>query len=173
MTPLPLLIAVKIGVYVVMALCVAAALAVVLLRNIFHAALALAAALILIAGIYLALQAEFLGIVQVLIYVGAVMTLVIFTIMLTHGLEDKSISQQNTLSLPAMAGAIVLFGLLWKLIQNVPWPVKESTLSARVSISNLASALMGPYVFPFEFISVVLLVALVGAIVIAKKEKPS
>lgn len=160
----------KITVYTIMGLAVFAALAAVSCKNLFHSALALIAVLLGVAGIFIFLQAEFLAMVQILIYVGAVMTLVIFTIMLTERIGDKQISQNNHQSLLAASIMLALLFFMIRLIQSVAWPVKESTLSVHVGTEELAKALLGPYVFPFEVISVVLIAALIGAIVIARKD---
>ena len=166
-----LLIIVKAGLYVLMAVSILAALAAVSLPNIFHAALALIVTLVGIAGIFIALKAEFLAVVQILIYVGAIVTLIIFSLMLTERFGDKSIRQKNELNLPAMATALVIFAALAELIHITPWPIKDATLASTVSVADLGRSFMGTYVFPFEAISVLLIAALVGAIIVAKKEK--
>jgi NADH:ubiquinone oxidoreductase subunit 6 (subunit J) len=159
------------GIYAVMLLSVIAAIGVVTLPNIFHAALALVAVLLGSAAVFAALHADFLAVVQVLIYVGAVMTLVIFAIMLTERLGNQIKSQSNKLVFPAIVGTLVFFIILVRLIVATPWPVKAPERFVDVSVLDLGRALMGPYVFPFEVISVILIAALVGAIVIARKEK--
>lgn len=161
---------VKIGVYLIMAVSIFAALGAVLFPNIFHASLALIVTLIGIAGIFVALHAEFLAGVQLLLYVGAVMTLVIFAIMMTERLGDKTVSQQNKLQLPALSGAIIFLMTLIGVIYTTPWPVK-SPLPARVDTAALGRALLTEYVFPFEVISVFLIAALIGALVVARREK--
>ena len=165
----PLLI--KIAIYTLMGASVFAALAVVGCRNLFHAALALIAVLLGVAGIFVVLQAEFLAMVQILLYVGAVMTLVIFAIMLTERIGDTHIPQNNQQSLLAATVLLSFLFFMTRLIQKVVWPVNETTLAARVGIEDLAKALLGTYVFPFEVISVVLIAALVGAIIMAKTDK--
>ncbi len=160
----------KIGTYAVMALVLVCALGVVTLRNLFHGALCLAAALIGTAMIYVALHAEFLAAVQVLIYVGAVMTLVIFVIMLTAHLDERSIRQNNRQSPAALAGVFGLVSLLGALILKTPWPVAERSLEAKTSVMSLGRALMSTYAFPFEVISVILVACLIGAVAIAKKD---
>jgi len=160
----------KIGTYITMALALVLALGVVTLRNLFHCALCLAAVLIGTAMIYVVLRAEFLAAAQILIYVGAVMTLVIFVIMLTEHLAEKSIRQNNRQS---PAAVIVLSGfvvLLASLLLKTPWPVTEKALQAKVSVMGLGKALMGTYAFPFEVVSIILIACLIGAIVIAKKD---
>ena len=158
----------KLFIYVVLALSLAAALGVVLLRNIFHAALCLTATLVGVAILYLALQAEFIAVVQILLYVGAVMTVVIFAIMLTQRIGDKTIPQTNRQSLPAFLLLLLFAGFLGSLILRVPWPAAQN--AAGLDTQALGAALLGTYVFPFEAVSVILIAALVGAIVIARKD---
>ncbi len=163
---------VKFGVYTAMFLTLAAAVAVVLLPRIFHAALALVAVLIGVAGIFLALHADFLAVVQILLYVGAVMTLIIFAVMLTEKLGPKPARQTNGLVFPAALGGIMFFVILARLITETSWNVQRNPELRNVSTFDLGKALMGTYVFPFEVISVVLIVVLVGALVIARKDQP-
>ncbi len=162
---------VKYGIYTVMAVSVLAAFSVTLLPNLFHAALALALALIGVAGIYLSLQADFLAVVQLLLYVGAVMTLIVFAVMLTSRIgEPSSAPQNNQLVLPALSACIIFFSALYAIIRDTPWPVR-TPLNLAVNTEDLGRALMGLYVFPFEVISVVLIAVLVGAAVVARKDR--
>ena len=163
-------LAAKFGIYAVMAVILIFALGVVTLRNLFHCALCLAAALIGTAALYVVLQAEYLAAIQVLLYVGAVVTLVIFAIMLTEHLAGKTVRQNNSQSPLAIAGLVGFVAMLAALILKTPWPVTETALKAKVSVMGLGQALMGPYVFPFEVISIVLIAALIGTVVIAKKD---
>jgi NADH-quinone oxidoreductase subunit J len=121
-----------------------------------------------VAALYLALQAEFIAVVQVLLYVGAIMTLIIFAIMLTHRIGDQTIPQKNKQSLPAFFVLSAFVGLVSGLILKADWPTAQA--SARVDALALGQALLGPYVFPFEIISVVLIAGLIGAVVIARKD---
>ena len=165
-------IAAKFGAYAVMAVILIFALGVVTFRNLFHCALCLAAALIGIAAIYVVLQAEYLAGIQILLYVGAVVTLVIFAIMLTEHLAGKTVRQNNSQSPLAIVGLLGFVALLAALIVKTPWPITPQALQAKVSVMGLGKALMGPYVFPFEVISIVLIAALIGTVVIAKKDDP-
>lgn len=168
---MPLEIIVKFGTYFLMGAIVLAALASVTLPNVFHAALALAGALIGVAGIYFALRADFLAVVQILIYVGAVMTLMIFAIMLTRGISDKATRALNRLALPGAAAAGAVLAVLIPLILKTPWKIQIAP-DTHVTPAALGTALMTDFVFPFEVISIFLLAVLIGAIVIAKKETP-
>lgn len=166
----PLITAAKIGIYAVMLLSLTAAVGVVTFRSIFHSALALVVTLLGIAAIYLGLGADFIAVVQVLLYVGAVMTLVLFAIMLTHRLGDKSIPQTNSQSLPALGALLLFVFFMVSYFLKANWAQITVPASERVDVPALATALLGPYVFPFEVVSVILIAALVGAIVIARKD---
>ena len=165
-------IAAKFGTYAVMAVVLIFALGVVTLRNLFHCALCLAAALIGTAVVYVVLQAEYLAAIQILLYVGAVVTLVIFAIMLTEHLAAKTVRQNNSQSPLAIAGLLGFVALVAALVLKTPWPVTPTALQAKVSVMGLGKALMGAYVFPFEVISIILIAALIGTVVIAKKDDP-
>ena len=160
----------KIGTYATMALVLVFALGVVALRNLFHCALCLAVVLIGTAMIYVVLHAEFLAAAQILVYVGAVMTLIIFVIMLTEHLAEKSIRQTNRQSPAAVICLSGFVVLVTALLLRTPWPVTDKALQAKTSVMGLGKALMGTYAFPFEVISVILIACLIGAIVIAKKD---
>jgi NADH-quinone oxidoreductase subunit J len=146
------------------------ALLVVLSRNIFHVAIYLAMALIGIACVYLYLDAEFLAIVQVLIYVGAIVTLFIFTVMLTADIDTGPIRGMIwRLSLSALV-SLAIFFILTNVITMTAW---KAVLPAEASVSlpQLGKSLMSEYALPFEVISLISLAALIGAIVIGKAEK--
>ena len=163
-----LILASKLFIYAVLFLSLVAALGVVLLPNLFRSALCLVATLIGIAALYLALQAEFIAVVQVLLYVGAVMTLIIFAIMLTHRIGDQTIPQNNKQSLPAFLTLTAFVGMTGALILKSSWPSAQGV--ARVDALALGKALLGVYIFPFEIISVVLIAGLIGAVVVARKD---
>ncbi len=162
---------VKFGIYAAMIISIVAAIGVVTLRSLFHAALALAAVLVGIAGIFIALRAEFLAMVQILVYVGAVMTLVIFAVMLTERLGDKTVQQNNQQSWLALIGIVAFVSILARVIMQAPWPIQPQNANFLVDTAMLGKVLLGPFVFPFEVISVVLIAALIGAIVVAKGDR--
>lgn len=145
------------------------ALLTVTVRNLFHAAIFLAFTLLGVAGIYFFLHAEFLAAVQILLYVGAIMTLVIFAIMLTSRMGDPLIPQANRQKWSVLISLVLLGSVLVPIVWKTPWQ-----LAGVPKITNavlLGKVLMGEFVFPFELVSVVLLIALVGAIVIARSDE--
>ena len=161
-------------IYGLMGICVIAELLSILFRNLFHAALALTGTLFGIAGIYLALHADFLAMIQILIYVGAIMTLVVFAIMLTERFSDQKIRSHNPQKGLTLCGGFLLIGLLTRVILTTPWPTQNQAAllpaSRIVTVMDLGKALLGNYVFPFEIISIILIAALIGAIVVSRKD---
>ena len=145
------------------------ALMVVTLKNIFHSALFLVLTLFSVAGIYILLGAEFLAGVQVLIYVGAITILMIFAIMLTYQISNKNIRQVNEQKSYATIIVLLFFILsLWTVIKTA-WPVSDGSLPERNTF-EIGRQLLSTYVIPFEVVSVVLLVALIGAIIISRRD---
>lgn len=144
---------------------------VVSLRNIFHCALFLISCLFGVAGIFILLGAEFLAAAQVLIYIGAVAVLMIFAIMLTSNLASKKITQTNENALVSFFVCLI-FGFtsvlvigntqVWRLAAEIP--EQENTLA-------IGRYLMTEFMLPFEVVSVLLLTALIGAIMLARKER--
>lgn len=156
--------------YVIAALTVIFALGVVSSRNIFHCAIYLALSLFCIAGVYLFLNAEFLAVVQVLIYVGAIVTLFLFAIMLTANIGDRSIRHTNRQVLAGGVTAVIISAFFIFVIIGEPW--RKSLVQAQpLSLQEIGKSLMSVYALPFEVISLILLAALVGAIVIGRVKK--
>ena len=165
----PLEAAAQAAFYVVSAFTLAGAWYAVSARNLFRAALGLALALFGVAALYLFLQAEFLAVVQLLIYVGAILTLIIFGVMLTARIADPQVPRWNDQAGIALvlAGGLGL-GLAW-LFLRAAWKLPQP-LPPPVSLPDLGRMLLSEYLLPFELLSVLLLGALVGAIVIARRE---
>ena len=140
------------------------ALGVVLTRNVVHAALALLLSLFAVAGVYLVLFAEFLALVQVLIYGGAIIIVLLFAIMLTRGSEYPRISNNRQWPLAAVAAV----GVLGVLIPSFLINSLDNTQAQSPVFGDLANSLFTRWAIPFEIASLVLLVALIGAIIIAR-----
>lgn len=148
---------------------IVSALAVVTMRNIFHCALFLILCLFSVAGIYVMLHAEFLAVVQVLLYVGAVAILIIFAIMLTSKLAGREVQMTNEHTfIGAFLSLVLVFGLTVSLASTLFH--QADTLPASQSAFEIGRLLMTEYVLPFELVSALLLAALIGAIVIARRE---
>ncbi len=156
--------------YVIAALAVGGALGVVLMRSTVYAALFLILAMLAVAGVYILLASEFLALVQVLIYGGAVTVLLLFALMLTRtgDLPETMVGAQW----PAAAfAASLLMGLLIAAVATSDWPGDVAGQITVVPFRTLGEALFRQWAVPFEVASLVLLVALVGAIVLARQEE--
>jgi NADH-quinone oxidoreductase subunit J len=147
-----------------------AALAVVTSKNLFHSALFLILSFVGVAGLYILLEAGFLAVVQIMVYVGAISILIIFAIMLTRRLMAKDLVQRNAQWGISGLVALLLFAVLGFVLLKVNWPVVGGDVSPE-SISILGQELMNTYALPFEVASVLLLVALVGSIIIARERE--
>ncbi len=144
---------------------------VVSLRNIFHCAIFLILCLSGVAGIYILLHAEFLAAAQVLIYVGAVAVLMIFAIMLTDNLADRRIVQTTRNAAVAFFGCLVfVIGAFGLITGSHVWNLAREALPAE-NVLIIGKMLMTEFMLPFEVVSVVLLAAMIGAIVMAVREK--
>jgi NADH-quinone oxidoreductase subunit J len=148
---------------------VVAALAVVLLRDVFRVALSLILCFLVVAGIYVTLSADFLAAVQVLIYVGAISVLIILAIMLTREVQRGSLS--NKLRIPAFVVAVLFFGVVGFAVLNTPWQI--STVSPlEPTTAALAGKLFGEggFILVVDIAAVLLLTAILGAIVLVREK---
>jgi len=123
-----------------------------------------------VASLYVLLEAPFLAAVQVLVYVGAIAILIVFAIMLTRRLMAEDLVQRNAQWGWSALGAVLLFVALGVILFQVNWPVVEAAVP-KETISILGQDLMSTYLVPFEVASVLLLVALVGSIIIARERE--
>lgn len=139
------------------------------LTNVVHMVLALVATFISIAGIYVLLSAEFLAVVQILIYSGAITIIMLFGIMLTRH-DDKVVNTGGWGRKISLLLGVIGFGVVVYLgIYNLDFPQVGDTLHEN-NTEQIGIALYSKYIIPFELTSVVLLVALIGAIILAKKD---
>ena len=162
--------------WIIATITVVAALGMVSVGTVFHAALLMVLTFIGIAALYMLMGAGFMGIIQVLIYVGAIAVLMIFAIMLTPEVMRTEGPSRFTAQWPI--AAVLASGLLVVLVPpllSTPWPVKNEVLDeTRNYAVELGMAFMSPeasgYLLPFWLAAAFLLVALVGAIVIARED---
>jgi NADH-quinone oxidoreductase subunit J len=173
-----------------------AALGVVLVRDLFRAALLLAVVFVAVAGFFVLLSAEFLATVQVLIYVGAISVLFIFAVMLTQDVRRGNLP--NRLQIPAVVLPVLLLAAMVMTIVSTDWQLIPGSERVRADLvqtqsvnvvtgdaleragftapadvadaqkAGLADLLVGEFVLPFEVVSVLLLAALIGALALAR-----
>jgi NADH-quinone oxidoreductase subunit J len=155
--------------YIMAGTVIAGGLGVVLIRSTVYAALFLIMSLLGVAGLYILLSVEFLALVQVLIYGGAVTVLVLFALMLTRvrDMQERLDGDQKPL---AAVAALALFGAFIAMFTQTEWPRDIDQLTV-VPFTTIGDALFNRWSVPFEVASAVLLVALVGAVVIAMQEE--
>ena len=182
--------------WILSVMAVVGALGVVMVPDLFRAALLLIVVFIAVAGFFILLSAEFLAVVQVLIYVGAIAILIIFAVMLTRDVQHGNLP--NRMQMPAAVLAALLFAALVAVAVDTQWeflPAEQqervdlvqtsavTTLTgdvlteagitdpeeqAEVQNAGLADLLISEYVLPFEAVSVLLLAALIGALVLVR-----
>ncbi len=152
------------------AITLGAAVGVVATRKLLHSALWLVLAFFGIAGLFVLLHAEFLAVVQVLVYIGAIATLIIFAIMLSRGMMDPGQPRFNDQWRPVLGVVAVLAVALAALVTRIAWPVAAGEVPAD-AIQRLGADFVGPYVVPFEVASVLLVAAMIGAIIIARERE--
>ena len=154
-------------------LTLAAAVKVVTAPSVMHAAIFLLGSFVTIAGIYFVLSAEFLGVAQLLIYAGAVATVIIFAVMLSDAVSSNplGLSPKHRLRPSAAFIALTFAATLVNLVARVDWP--RFDYSRPDTMAALGRKLFTDYAVPNEVASVILLVALVGAIALSMKEGDS
>ena len=152
--------------YLIAALTVGSAMIVAFSRNIVYSTFALLGALMGAVGIYVLLAADFVAMVQLLVYVGGILVVTLFAVMLTQGIADVTISNRAVGTIPALivtvlAGTVMLFATL-----HTPWHLGTATVAP--TTYGIGNAFLDSYALPFELASLVLLAALVGAVVISR-----
>ena len=155
--------------YLIAGVTIGSAAIVAFSRNLVYSAFALLGTLLGVAGLYAMLAADFVAVVQVLTYVGGILVLLIFAVMLTHRISDVAISNRVVRPVPALLFVVLVAGVMGMCVIEANW-IQFATTSAEPTTAGIGQAFLGPYILPFELASVVLLVALVGAIVISRKE---
>lgn len=155
--------------YLLAALTIGSALIVALSRNIVYSAFSLLGAFMGVAGLYALLAADFVAVIQILVYVGGILVLIVFAVMLTHRIDDVAVSNRSVGRLPAtlIVGAVGV--IMSTAVVATRWAQKADVQVAPTTY-GIGDAFLGPYILPFELASVVLLVVLIGAVVISRKE---
>lgn len=154
--------------YALAALTVGSAALVAFSRNIVYSTFALLGAFMGVVGIYVLLAADFVAMVQLLVYVGGILVLTLFAVMLTAGIADVTVSNRAVGSAPAFVTVSIAAGVMLYAVFKTPWH-QAATVVAPTTY-GIGNAFLGEYVLPFEVASLVLLAALIGAIVISRHE---
>ncbi len=158
--------AVVVAFWVLAVLTLGSALMVALVHDLIHAVLFLILSFVGIAGLYITLSADFVAVVQILIYAGAISVLMLFAILLTprSARDNASVSYSAPISVIAGAvGAVIVFVAL-----KMNWSTVNDDRFVGSTAKEIGTALLDPYVLPFEVASVLLVIAMVGAIILVR-----
>ncbi len=138
------------------------------LKNVFHNALSLILSLFGVACLFIYLNSEFLAIMEVIIYIGAISVAIIFAIMLSQpGMASRE-KRRPSKVFKALAIGALLFGGLIKTLTSAPWP--QAGVAGDYSLAAMGKNILTVNALPFEAVSVVLLVAIIGALLLSSKE---
>lgn len=159
--------------YLLGAAAITSAVMMVMQRNPVMSAIYLIGNFFCIAALYLLLRAQFLAVIQIIVYTGAIMVLVVFVIMLLNLGDEQKLTEK--FSVKKIIGTVLVFGFLLEMLYLIGF--KDSATTSTIhpdavhigTVENLGSALFGRFLLPFEVISVLLLAAIVGAVVLAKR----
>ena len=150
---------------------IGSATCVVTVRNLVHAAFWLMITLFCIAALYVFLKADFLAATQVVVYVGGILVLVLFGVMMTSGKLDMNLKTDRG---QLVSGGIVstgIFVILLLVVNQTKWQISQAPFEAEEGTTTLiGQAIMGDFLLPFEVASIILLIALIGAVLITRKE---
>lgn len=155
--------------YLIAIITVGSAAVVAFSRNIIYSAFSLLGTFAGVAGLYVFLGADFVAAVQVLIYVGGILVLILFAVMLTHRITDVEITNRAAGRLPGLLVVAVFLVLLIQTIQETPW-IKVKEVVHQPTTAKIGDLFLENYLLPFELASLVLLAAMIGAVVISRKE---
>jgi NADH-quinone oxidoreductase subunit J len=154
---------------VIAAVTIGSAAMVAFSRNIIYSAFSLLGTFAGVAGLYVFLAADFVAAVQVLIYVGGILIILLFAVMLTHRITDVRITNRAVGSIPALIVAGTLLFLLIQTVRETSW-AKAPEIVYAPTTARIGDLFLEAYLLPFELASIVLLVALIGAATISRKE---
>ncbi|NIO06549.1 MAG: NADH-quinone oxidoreductase subunit J [Deltaproteobacteria bacterium] len=155
--------------YLIAGITVISAAGVAFSRNIVYSAFSLVGTFGGVAGVYVMLGADFVAAVQILIYVGGIVVLVLFAVMLTHRIADINVTNRSVGRFSGLIVSGLVLVLLVTTIIESSWKQAEK-VTHEPTTAQIGELFLGKYLLPFELASLVLLVALIGAVVLARKE---
>ena len=153
---------------IIAALVIASAFWVVFSPNLIHSAVSLLFTLFSTAGLYIFPYADFIAATQVVIYVGGILVLIIFGVMLTSRIDTPSIAASSKNQFIGGVGAFTIFVIQVAVIFNTPWHIGTEQ-SRDSTVSSIGNLLLNEYLLPFEIISILLLASLMGAALLSRR----
>ena len=137
--------------------------------NLIHSAVSLLFTLFGVAALYVFLYADFMAASQVIIYVGGILVLIIFGVMLTNKITDQNLSNMSQNRIPTAVMCILLLFMQFNIIFNTQWKIGENIIRES-TVNDIGIMLLSKYLLPFEVVSVLLLAALIGAAMLSRKK---
>jgi NADH-quinone oxidoreductase subunit J len=157
--------------FLLMALIILPAIVVVWSPNIVHAGFSLLFTLFGVAGLYAFMGADFLAVTQLMVYIGGVLVLVLFTVMMTRLPDGQRRKAALGRIVPAGVFSLGVFAMIYAAISGTQWGGQMS--EAEPTITVIGTNFMTNYIFPFEYVSLVLLAAMIGAALLIREKSSS
>ena len=142
---------------------------VVLSPNLIHSAVSLLFTLFGVAGLYVFLYADFIAAAQIIIYVGGILVLIIFGVMLTNNIDDPKLSNKSQNQLIGGIFSFTLLIMLSNIVFDTNWNIQELIIRDS-TVNDIGMMLLSTYLLPFEIVSILLLAALIGAAMLSRKK---
>ena len=149
---------------------ITSAVMVVISSQLIHSAVSLLFTLFGVAGLYVFLYADFMAATQVIIYVGGILVLIIFGVMLTNKIENVSITNPGRNKIAGAILSLILLFVQFNVIFNTKWNISDELIEKEETVSSIGRLLLTDYILPFEVASVILLAALIGAAMLSRKK---
>ena len=143
---------------------------VVISPNLVHSATSLLITLFGVAGLYVFLYADFLAATQIVIYVGGILVLIIFGVMLTNKIDKPVIVANSSNKIIGLFISGFIFSMLSIIVLQTPWNINPDSSQGPSTVELIGHLILGKYLLPFELASVLLLMAMIGAIVLARRD---
>tara|TARA_B100001142_G_scaffold110848_1_gene112852 strand:+ start:1628 stop:2230 length:603 start_codon:yes stop_codon:yes gene_type:complete len=143
---------------------------VVISPNLVHSAVSLLVTLFGIAGLYVFLYADFLAATQIVIYVGGILVLIIFGVMLTNKIDKPVIASNSSNKIIGLFISGFIFSMLSIIVLQTPWDINPDISQGPSTVELIGHLILGKYLLPFELVSVLLLAALTGSAMLARKK---
>jgi NADH-quinone oxidoreductase subunit J len=163
-------VGIQIFFWIVAAIAILGGLGVITMREPVKSVLSLVVVMIALSGLFLLLSAQFVFIVQLIVYAGAVMVLFLFVVALLGPVRERRTRRLGPFHwVVAVLAGVVFFGLVWSLLSGIPWRTpQQADLNVFGTVEAIGAGLFGPYLYPFELTSILLVVAAVGAIYLSR-----
>lgn len=151
------------------ALVIAASFLIAFSKNLVYSAFALLGTFAGVAGYFVLLGADFVAVIQLLVYIGGIMVLYLFAVLMTSGIGDVKVTNQSLAVRWAVPAGILLLVLLGKLIFSTQWFVAEGAAQYQPTTGRIGDMLLTEYLLPFELASVLLLGVLIGGVALGRR----